>query len=139
VYLKDQIFPQINTMFGSNSQAETVVNTVDMAFGALDVIFLFITIFMGIASILMASQVENHPAFLFVNILLLAILLAIAPAISNAMRTLMSDPAFVPYTEGGGGSVEFVITANIFQYLPLVLGGLGFILSIAQFAKGRTA
>ena len=131
MYLKDQLFPVFEDVF-VGTKGVTITQTIDNAFNALDMIFLFTTIFMGLASVLLATQVKAHPAFFFINLLMLVILLAIAPAISNAMRDIMLTDQLNTYT------TSLPITVAVFQYLPLILGAFGFLLSIATFKGGSS-
>lgn len=136
-YLKDQVFPQLKAVLGTESSAGTYMDLASMGFQTLDYAFLFITMMTGGAAIILAFFVENHPVFFFVNIILLGILLLVSPAISNAARSFWALPQFAPYASGGGGSVTYPIMTQLMRWMPLVLAAIGTVLSIAQFAKPR--
>lgn len=127
--LKDEMFPALETIFGPG-EATDVMNVANSAFNSLDAIFLFITISLSIVMIVLAFQVESHPVFFFVNLILLLVLLAVTPMLSNFIRQMLLTSEFSAY------SSKYTMMSAVFQYFPIFMGAIGFIISIAQFAKG---
>lgn len=139
VYLKDQIFPELIEMLGTNitgNKAPTVLRTAEQGYMLMDNIFMMLYFMLAGSSIIFAALVRTNPVFFVLNLIMLFVLFLIAPAMSNVMREFWSQPEFAVYAAGGGGSVTFVITTRIFQYLPHISVGLSILLIIAQFAKG---
>ena len=66
-YLKNEIMPEIKSMVGSDATA--TINTVEVAFNGLDYVFFFITIGLGIGSIILAYFIDVHPLFFFVSLI----------------------------------------------------------------------
>jgi hypothetical protein len=135
VYLKDAIFPQLSNAFSSSPAATSALTTVSNSFSIFDEIFLLIFVLMSIVPIVFAFLVPSNPVFVFVNIILIAIYLLIAPTISNMMRSFLSSSIFASYATGGTGSATFPIMTAIFEYLPIITCGLSFVLMVVLFGK----
>jgi hypothetical protein len=113
------------------------VNSTGNVYGIMDYIFLFLFVGLTITPVMFAFMVQTHPIFLVVNILLVIIMFIVMPVISNMVRSVWMAPMFEQYASGGGGSHTYPIMTAVFTYLPVLVGGISLILSIAMFVKGR--
>lgn len=133
-YLKDQIFPDLQTMIPSDTPYFSVIMTdAGRVYNSLDVVFFTIAFGLGISSIILAYFVYNHPVFFAINLFILIILFLISPIFENFTREFWLQ--FPQYASGGGGSVTYPTMTNIWRNIPIVIGVLAVALAIVQFAK----
>lgn len=136
-YLYNQVMTPMSSFFGENSTATSQMYTVRRTMNSLDYIFAFMFIMLNIIPVYLSIQVQNHPIFFVINIVLFIIYLILTPVISNSMLKIWSQGELSGYSAGGSEYVTFPIMTRIFQYMPVLSFGLAFILSIAMFGKGR--
>jgi len=125
--LKDKIFPIISSKSSESAEVITKVQTNwDSVFDSL---FFFVTIGVGISSVVLAAMIDTHPMFFFISIVMLVILLLIVPTFSNVFRTFASSESF------SGFETRFPFTVFIFQHYPLIFLGFGILISIVLYGK----
>jgi hypothetical protein len=86
----------------------------------------------GIATILLAFQIDTHPAFFFISLLLMIVSLVVSPIFSNIFGTIAKNPTFSAAAE------SFPLMREIMQNLPMFILVIGSMVSIVMFAKIRS-
>ena len=118
----------INSMSGIPTEAKTASDQVDGQFsGTIDKLFLFLTIFTALASLVLASLVRVHPVFIPLFIIGLIFVVLVAGVASNiyqgaAESTVLSSTA---------DELNFI--SNILEFLPLIIAVLGFIMMAVMY------
>ena len=88
---------------------------------------LFIFFALVLISLVLASLVPIHPAFLIFFFLEWLLLIYIGGVIANTYQEIIENPIFA--TEAG----QYVITKFFFQYFPFIVGIVGAILAIVIY------
>lgn len=128
VMLKDEIFPKMKTAM---PEAAWVFDDVTKSFNVLDAVFLVCTFGFGLTTILLAFQIDTHPAFFFISLLITIISLILSPIFSNVFGTIAKTSAFNTAAE----SMPFM--RLIMQNLPMFILVIGSMVTIVLFAKTR--
>ena len=120
----DQITPRGKTIM--QTQTTNFTTTWDSFFG-------FMLVAASIAAVISAFLIDVHPVFLPLSILVIAIFIGVGAIISNAYYEIESDDAFSVFAE------DFTIMHYIMNHLPYYIAIQGFLISIALYAKSRSA
>lgn len=94
---------------------------------ALDYMFIFAAVGLGMATVVMAFKIRTHPIMFFFLLLLTAIFVIIT--------TFFTD-AFVMITQASAVSTiaaDFPLINTVMENLPLIIAIIGFIIIIAMF------
>jgi len=127
--LKDAIFPKMKLAMPS---ASGIFDTVSNAFGVLDYVFMITAFGFGIATILLAFQIDTHPAFFFISLFITIISLILSPIFSNVFGIIAKNPTFSAAAE------SFPFIRQVMQNLPIFILVIGSMVSIVLFAKIRS-
>lgn len=100
------------------------------AIAGLDMALITGVIFLSIGSVILAYFIPSHPAFFFTYILTLALVILLAPQLSNVYATL-----------AGVGPVSaafqaFPLTAAFIGNLPIFALALSTLLAVVSYGKG---
>jgi len=129
-YMKDNILVPMKDKL-SNPRAINVINNIEFAFTTLDQVFLFVSVGLGLASVLLAYMTPAKPAFLLLAVFMFAITLLIVPTFANIFQDMTEKSQFSAYT------TNYPITVYIFHNFPLFFFAFGFMIVIVLFAKIR--
>jgi len=92
--------------------------------GILDNAFLFFVIGMCLVSIMFASLVRVHPVFMILFIIGLVMLILVSGAISNAYEEMASVTALQAQAD------QLVFVSHVMDFLPYIIGVLGFLIMV---------
>lgn len=100
------------------------------AIGALDAMFIFATIFLGIATFISAFFIRTHPIMFVMSFILLIIFTIISSFFTNAFTEIINIEPFATTVN------SFPVLLAVMQNLPLIMTVMGVIVVIALYAKG---
>ncbi|MEM5853890.1 MAG: hypothetical protein QW228_05975 [Candidatus Aenigmatarchaeota archaeon] len=89
----------------------------------------FLTIILGITSIILAFQIPAHPIFAPISIFILALYILLSTVFSNIFYNLGSNTILTSVFN------QFPLVVYIMQYLPYVIAILGVLIIIVQYSK----
>lgn len=93
----------------------------------LDNIIIFALVGFAVATMIMAFQINTHPAFFFISLFILVIILVIAANISNSYNTISGEQLLQE-------SAQYLPkTAYVMNHLPIFILGFAIILMIVMF------
>jgi len=122
--------------FNTNIQADanmpatskTASNTLTGYFSSVgDSVFLFITIGISLATLVLAALVRVHPVFLVFFIIGLILLIYISGIFTNVYETAAADPQLAPQAN------QLQYTSFIMARLPFIVGIIGILLMIVMY------
>lgn len=124
----DQFNNNIQALDVIPTEGKTAVNQVnDLYGGVLDNAFLFLTLGLAVVALIFAMLVIVHPVFIVFYIIMLTVVVYVSGAVSNVYQTAAADPSLA------GMAAKLVWTSHILQFLPFIVGVLGFILAIVMY------
>lgn len=129
-YLKNEVMADIKGMLTGTSGASYMTH-VEYGFKTLDYVFLFMAIGFGVVTVVLAFQVQTHPVFFFISLVIFAIIMLIVPAFSNMFHDFASASEF------SGFASDYSMMLKIFENFPKFFMIFGFLISIVTFAKMR--
>ncbi len=114
----------------TNPQGQTIYNNGTQAVSTFDslIVFIFIGIILGMA--VSAMFVEAHPAFAFIGIFTLILLLIITAVVHNVYFDIIQSSVFAGGVTPSGATVIF------FEYLPLFGAVAWALIMVATYGKG---
>ena len=130
------IFATWSTEFNSQIQGsdiipadgKTAVNQIDELYGGvIDNSFLFLTVGLAIVALIMATLVIIHPIFFIFYVIFLAVVVYVSGVVSNIYQTAAANPALADT------AAKLIFISHTMEYLPFIIGVLGFILSIVMY------
>lgn len=130
------IFGKFSDEFNTKIQERTDVPTAgkvavgqinDLYGGVLDNSFLFLTIGLCIAALIMALLVVIHPVFFVFYFIFLVIVIYVSGALSNIYQTAAAEPELASI------AAKLIFTSNILNFLPMIIGVFGFILAVIMY------
>lgn len=101
--------------------------------GIMDNSALLLVIGLAVAAMFLAGMVRIHPVFFVFFILLLAIIVFICGIFSNIYTQMAANGEMVALAQ------QLVFTNQIMTYLPMLVGVLGFVLSIIMYKNWKQA
>lgn len=132
-----KISDEINTKIQSNpniikydtdSRGRNSFNQINSMYpGVIDNSFLFLTIGLAIVALAMAGMVRIHPAFFFLFIFILAIIIFLCGVFSNIYQEIAGNDEMLDL------SSRLVFITNVMRFLPLIVGTVGILLSIVMY------
>lgn len=115
----------------TDGNARNAVSKVNSTFsGAVDNSFLFLLVGMSIITLILASLVRVHPAFMILFIIGWIFIVFIAGVGSNIYQTMAENTQMVDVAN------QLVYTSLIMKYLPLFIGVIGILLMIVMHKLG---
>lgn len=115
----------------SQSGKDIMQDSSDNYVASLDGVFLTLFIAMYLGSILLAFNIDAHPAFFFLSIIIFAVLVLITAVMANAFWEFTNNAEVISYAS------DFTIIPFIFNNLVQVFIVMGFGLAGVIFAKVR--
>ena len=127
-----KVLTELDTQFQSHSEIPAPAKTASTTLlsyypGVLDNSFLFLTIGLAIVTLVLASLVRVHPAFLIFFFIALLFFIIVSGALSNVYQEMASNPQFSALAS------NLLFTSAVMNYLPFIVGILGIILSIVMY------
>jgi hypothetical protein len=107
----------------------TAMNAIKSLFESFDLLMVFVIFGLCIVSGLLAFLIPSHPAFLVINIILLAILIPVSSMLANVYYELSTSPEF------SSAASHFPYTYQVFSYLPLITLVMDVIIIVLSNAK----
>ena len=101
--------------------------------GAIDNSFLFLTIGLCIATLILAAMVRVHPIFLVFYIILLSIVIFLCAVFSNIYQTMAAEAEMTAIAD------SLMFTSLIMNTLPFIVGIFGTILAIVMYKAFQEA
>lgn len=99
--------------------------------GVMDNMTMFLLIGFGISALVMASMVRIHPAFFFIYFIMLIVVIVISAVMSNVYGEIAESSQLT------GIADTMFMTGKILQFLPIIIGVFGTILSIIMYQGYR--
>jgi len=99
----------------------------DLYPGVMDNSFLFLTVGLCIATLILAALVRIHPIFLVFFILAWAVLIFLSAICSNIYQTMAANPQLVAQ------AAQLTFVTHIMNWLPFIIGIFGGILAIVMY------
>lgn len=100
--------------------------------GVGDNVFLFITVGLSLAALVLAALVRVHPVFLVFFIIALIILIYITGIFTNVYETMAANPQLSAQAN------QLMYTSFIMARLPFIVGVIGILLMIIMYKVWRT-
>lgn len=123
---------QTNDVTSANTDLTAASTTLKGHFtGIMDNIFLFLTVGLGIAAIVMAALVRVHPVFLVFFLIALVLMVFFAGIFSNIYQGMAESTQLAPYAD------QLTFISTILEFLPLIVGVFGTILMIVMYKVGQ--
>ena len=95
--------------------------------GVMDNMTILLLFGFAISTLIMASLVRIHPAFLFIYFILLLIVVVISAVLSNVYSEMSDDPNMTGLTD------DLIVTTAVLRYLPLIIAVVGSILAVVMY------
>jgi len=123
---------EFNTEIQANALLPTEAKTASTSLlahypGVVDNSVLFLVIGLAIVTIVLASLVRVHPAFLVLFFIALVFFIFVAGALSNVYQTMAAA------TEFSALASQLTFTSTILNFLPFIIGVIGIILSMVMY------
>lgn len=116
------------------SEGKSAVNSVNELYGGvIDNSILFLVIGMCIAALMLALMVVMHPIFFVFYFILLSIIIYVGGIASNMYQMAASTDALSTMAD------KLIMISYICQYLPFIIGVMGFILAIIMYRTWRNS
>lgn len=112
--------------------AKTASNTLTNYFvGVGDHVFLFITIGLSLAALILASLVRIHPVFFVFFIIALILLIYVSGIFTNMYEEMAASPQLAPQAN------QLLFTSFIMARLPFLIGVIGILLMLVMYKIWR--
>lgn len=108
---------------------QTASQSLERTFDIMDYAFLFILVGSGIGTIISAFFIQTHPVFFVVSFLILIIMIAVSPIISNAFMEVAANEHFSTEAD------SMDIMMHSMGELPIVITVFGILVTIVLYAK----
>jgi len=128
--LKDNLLVGIEGMMTETSSIEVLAD-VKGAIGIFDYAFLIIAVGGGISMIVLASQLDAHPSYFFLSLIITLVSLLLSPIFANMFDDIASSGIFVSVAEG------YPIMRMIFQNYATYILAIGILMSAILYARSR--
>ncbi len=137
ILLGGQILNSINDVVDGNNlfeqKSQDVITKQSEKYRSVwDSVFLFIFVGLFIASIISSLFIDTHPAFFFVTIIAMTILVFLTAILSNIYEQFAINPSLIDTSQ------TYVFIPFIFSKLVELTIGLGLLILLALYAKTRT-
>ena len=93
----------------------------------IDNAFLYLTVGLAIVSLVLVSMVRIHPIFFIFFLFLFIIVIILCGVFSNIYQKIAMQPDMADI------AAKLVFTSHIMEFLPFILGILGFLLAIIMY------
>ena len=128
------IHSKVNDEFQNNpsivDQGKTMMqNSTDDYISLFDGIFLTIIVGLWIGTIILAFQIDIHPVFFVLTIIVFAILVILTALFGNAFYTFANNANIVSYAD------DFTIIPFVMNNFVTVMIVLGFSVALVMYAK----
>lgn len=129
----NEMYPQLRdeTWVSSTSTGNETLQSVQTTFNGFNFILLFVFFGMILAIIILATQIQVHPAFYFIGLLVLMIAITLGAMFSNAFAEITDEADFANQT------VTFNYSKHVLDNYPKYLAVAGFLAIIVIYAKLR--
>lgn len=119
---------QANDIISGNAKASTASNSIENLYpGVIDNSFMLLVVGLCIAAIALAMMVRIHPIFFVFFLIIFFIIIFLAGVFSNIYQGISDTPEF---SELSG---NLVYISHIMQFLPFIVGVMGFTLSFVMY------
>lgn len=117
-----------------DARGETAVSQINNLYPtALDNGFLYLMIGLCIVALVLAMLVAVHPVFFIFYIILLTIIIFMGGVLSNIYQEMALN------SELADIAAKLTYTSHILEYLPIIIGVVGFILAIVMYRTYQNA
>lgn len=117
-----------------DARGTQAINNLDSMYGSsIDQGFLFLMVGLCIAALIMAMMVAIHPVFFFFYLILLTIVIFLGGVFSNIYQEMATHPEMTAV------ATKLVYTSHIMEYLPMIIGVIGFILAMVMYRTYQNA
>jgi len=99
----------------------------DMYPTVIDNTFLWLMIGLCIVALILAMLVAIHPVFFILYFVFLTIIIFVGGILSNVYQEMAAQPEMVNVAS------QLVYTGHIIQYLPMIIGVIGFVLAMVLY------
>lgn len=107
---------------------KTAINQVNNLYpGVMDNGFLLLTIGLSLVALIFAMLVVVHPVFFVFYFIMLSLVVFVSGAVSNVYQEAAANPQLA------ATAAKLIWTSHILEFLPFIVGVLGFILAIVMY------
>lgn len=96
----------------------------------MDSAVLFVLVGLIIVALIFAFLIRVHPVFIVFYLILLVVIVFISAIFSNIYEQVSQDPNMIAQAS------QLTFTSNIMNFLPFIIGIVGFIIAIVMFKQG---
>ena len=126
------VYAKINEKFQASpdlpDDSKAISNVMEAQFtGTMDNAFLYLTIVLSIAALILAALVRVHPLFFVAFMIALLFIIFLAGIFSNIYQEMAANTDLLAYAD------QLTYTTTIMSFLPLIIGVVGFLLSLVMF------
>ena len=118
---------QSNPIFAGSDAAEHVESVRVKYTNTVDNTFLFLTIFMAIGSLILASLVVVHPMFIPLYFIGWVLVIYLSGILSNMYQAMAADSNLVAV------AAQMTFMSNIMFALPIIVGVFGIVLMVVMY------
>lgn len=111
--------------------ADEILDRTASTFNLIDNLFIFLLVGMGIATIIAAIRIQTSPAFFFISLLLLSVVIFLAAQFSNVFETFSEHSEF----DDERGTLDGM--TFLMNNLPLFILGLGLVIVVVMYSVSR--
>lgn len=127
-----QIQPQIQPDFNDSVEANETINIIDTSYpSTFDGGIVFVFFGLWIAVLVASFQIDTHPIFFAISLILLVAICVATVMISNFYQTLFADDSFVGLTS------YFPMTNWLAEHLLIIVVAIGLSIMLVLYAKTR--
>jgi len=105
--------------------------SVDRSFNILDPLFIFIFIGLYIAILVATFNLDSHPAFMPIAIIMFVIVIFVGMIMSDVFMSAITNDQLI------AGQATYPMITHLMQYLPIYLVPMGFIFFIVLYGSRR--
>lgn len=116
---------------GNLGMDENLINNGIAAIAALDVMFIFATIGLGLATIILSFQIRTHPIMFFFALLLTVLFVIITVFFTNAYVLITEQEAL------STAVLDFPLLDSVMKNLPLIMAVIMLLLILALYMGKR--
>jgi len=126
--VSDSIKTQLDASDKINDKAKGEFGQLNSMYsGVLDSSFMFLMVGLAIAAIALASMVRIHPIFFIFFLFIFVVIIVLCGVFSNLYQAIASADGFETLAD------DLVMTSYVMQFLPFIVGILGFIIAIIMY------
>ena len=120
--------------FDTGSRGRVAMDTINNMYpGVIDNSFLLLMIGLCIVALALASMVRVHPVFFVFFLIIFIIIIFLAGVFSNIYIEIASNPELSALAD------KLIFTTTLMKLLPIIIGVMGFILSIVMYKSYQAA